>query len=65
VMFSRIFFLPGSEYELKHSQVVGDTAYIVWSGSTDKLSVKLGTDTFVMKNGKILQQTAAVLIEPK
>ena len=58
-------FPPGSEYELKHSQVVGDIAYIVWSGGTDKLSFKLGTDTFVMKNGKILQQTAAVLIEPK
>ena len=41
-------FPPGSGYELKHSQVVGDIAYIVWSGSTDKLSFKLGTDTFVM-----------------
>jgi ketosteroid isomerase-like protein len=56
---------PVSEFELKHSQVVGDVAYIVWAASTDKLSFKLGTDTLVITGGKILQQTVAVFIEPK
>ena len=56
---------PGSNFEMMHSQVVGDIAYIVWAASTDKLSFKLGTDTFVMSNGKILQQTIAALVEPK
>jgi hypothetical protein len=56
---------PGSDFEMMHSQVFGDVAYIVWTAGTDKLSFKLGTDTFVMSNGKILQQTIAALVEPK
>ena len=56
---------PGSEFEMKHLQVVGDVAYIVWAAGTDKLSFKLGTDTFVITDGKILQQTIAALVEPK
>ena len=56
---------PGSEFEMKHTQIVGYIAYIVWVASTDKLSFKLGTDTFVIIDGKILQQTIAALVEPK
>ena len=56
---------PGSEFEMKHSQVVDDMAYIVWVAGTEKLSFKLGTDTFVITDGKILQQTIAALVEPK
>jgi ketosteroid isomerase-like protein len=56
---------PGSDFEMLHSQVVDDVAYIVWKAGTDKLSFKLGTDTFVINNGKIQQQTIAALVEPK
>lgn len=56
---------PGSEFEVKHRQVVDNVAYIVWEASTEKLSFKLGTDTFVISNGKILQQTVAALVEAK
>ena len=56
---------PGCDFEMKHMQVVGDIGYIVWTAGTDKLSFKLGTDTFVVTDGKISQQTIAALVEPK
>ena len=56
---------PGSPFEMKHTQVVDNVAYIVWEASTDKLNFKLGTDTFVIREGKIAQQTVAALVEPK
>ena len=56
---------PGCDFEMKHMQVVGDMAYIVWTAGTDKLSFKLGTDTFVVSDGKIAQQTIAAHVEPK
>jgi ketosteroid isomerase-like protein len=56
---------PGCEFEMKHLQVSGDIAYIVWTAGTNALSFKLGTDTFVVKDGKIAHQTIAALVEPK
>lgn len=56
---------PGSEFELKHIQVAGNVAYIAWTASSDRLSFKLGTDTFVIIEGKILTQTIAALVEPQ
>lgn len=56
---------PGCEFEMTHSQVVGDVAYITWTAATDTLSFKLGTDTLVMAGGKIIVQTLAALVEPK
>ena len=56
---------PGSEFEIKHTQVVGNVAYIVWTASSDRLSFRLGTDTFEISDGKIQVQTIAALVEPK
>ena len=56
---------PGSDFEMKHLQVVDNVAYIVWEASTDKLAFKMGTDTFVIKDGKIHQQTIAALVESR
>lgn len=36
-----------------------DLAYIVWNGKTPSLDVPFATDTFIIKNGKILRQTFA------
>ena len=57
-------FPIGTELEITHTQVSGALAYIIWKASTDKLTFKFGTDTFVILNGKILHHTAAALIEP-
>lgn len=39
--------------------VRNELAYIVWHAKTPTLDVSFGTDTFVMKEGKIQQQTFA------
>ena len=43
----------------------GDTAYIVWRAETADNRYELGTDTFVVKDGKIVSQTFAGKISPK
>ena len=38
---------------------------IVWTAESEKYRFPLRTDTFVMRNGKIIAQTFAAKIEPK
>lgn len=56
---------PGSDFKLTKQEVRGETAYIVWSAESEKYRFPLGTDTFVIKDGKIISQTFAAKIEPK
>jgi hypothetical protein len=46
-------------------EVSGDTAYIVWTAETADNRFEVGTDTFIVQNGKILTQTFAGKISPK
>jgi hypothetical protein len=46
-----------SNFELDKVIVVDTLGYIVWHADTPSLEVALGTDTFVLKDGKIQQQT--------
>ena len=59
------FLPPGSDFKISRQEVRGQTAYIVWSGESKNYRFPLGTDTFVMKDGKIIAQTFAAKIEPK
>lgn len=43
--------------------VVGDVAYIVWHSVNQGADVKLGSDTFVIRVGKIAVQTVALSTE--
>lgn len=45
---------PDAEFDLRSEFVQGEFAYITWSLRTLKLWVPLGTDTFVIRGGKIL-----------
>jgi hypothetical protein len=45
--------------------VVGDIAYIVWRANCAAEEVTLGTDTFVVRNNKIVAQTYTAAIKPK
>jgi len=45
--------------------VEGDTAYIVWKAETADNRFELGTDTFIVRDGKIVIQTFAGKISPK
>jgi len=64
VMFEE-FEKPGMSFELLRREVSGDTAYIVWTAETADNRFEVGTDTFIVQNGKILTQTFAGKISPK
>ena len=48
-------------FSLRSLQVDGDIAYITWSVGAD---IPMGTDTFVVGNGKIVSQTFAMYAVP-
>jgi ketosteroid isomerase-like protein len=59
------FAKPGTRFEMQHLSVDGDYAYIVWAAETADNVYELGTDTFVVRSGKIVAQSFASLIVPK
>ena len=59
------FAKPGMSFDMSRQDVDGDTAYIVWRAETADNRYELGTDTFVVKDGKIVTQTFAGKISPK
>lgn len=67
--FSNFFgglFKPGTyNFTMDRTEVVGEVAYIVWHSVNQGADVKLGTDTFVIRDGKIAVQTFAGRIEEK
>lgn len=48
-----------SRFELDKLVVNNELAYIVWHANTPSLEVPMGTDTFIIKEGKIYRQTFA------
>jgi len=68
-LFSQIsenIFPPGStSLNLTNQVVEGEIAYILWSGSSPHYNAPLATDTFVMRDGKIVAQTFAAQLEGK
>src|ERR1700721_910837 len=58
VMFEE-FEKPGMSFELLRREVSGDTAYIVWTAETADHRFEVGTDTFIVQNGKILTKPLA------
>jgi ketosteroid isomerase-like protein len=53
------FAEPGASFNLKHQSIEGDYAYIHWTAETADNVYELGTDTFVVRNGKIVVQSFA------
>ena len=68
-MFEKIFadmFPPNSiSLNLAKQIVEGEMAYILWSGSSALYNATFATDTFVMRDGKIVAQTFAAQLEKK
>ena len=58
-------FPPGSAFEMSEQIIEGEIAYIIWSGESEKLTVPFATDTFVVRDGKIIAQTFAAQMEKK
>ena len=59
------FGKPGAVFSMKQQSVEGDYAYILWSAETADNVYELGTDTFVVQNGKIVVQSFTGKITPK
>ena len=59
------FAKPGASFSMKHQCVEGEYAYILWSAETADNSYEAATDTFVVRNGKIVAQSFAAKIIPK
>lgn len=68
-MFEKVFvnmFPPNStSLNLAKQIVEGEIAYILWSGSSSFCNAAFATDTFVMRDGKIVAQTFAAQLEKK
>jgi len=59
------FGKPGAAFSMKQKFVEGDYAYILWTAETADNVYELGTDTFVVRDGKIVAQSFAARITPK
>jgi ketosteroid isomerase-like protein len=67
-IFQRIlaeFAQPGTTLVMRQLAIEGDYAYIVWSAESAANLYEIGTDTFVIRNGKIVMQTFAAKITSK
>jgi ketosteroid isomerase-like protein len=54
-----------ASFSMQQQYVEGDYAYILWSAETADNSYEAATDTFVVRNGKIVAQSFAAKITPK
>jgi ketosteroid isomerase-like protein len=67
--FFRAFFSefakPGTSFSMQEHCVEGDYAYILWTAETADNSYESASDTFVVRNGKIVAQSFAAKITPK
>ena len=52
----------GTTTEIDRMVIENDLAYIVWHAKTPTVEVPLGTDTFIIEDGKIKLQTFAAII---
>jgi ketosteroid isomerase-like protein len=59
------FGKPGATFTMKQQFVEGDYGYILWSAETADNVYELGTDTFVVRDGKIMAQSFTGKITPK
>lgn len=59
------FRRPGSSFTMQQRSIEGDHAYIIWTAETADNSYEFATDTFVVKNGKIVAQSFAAKVKPK
>lgn len=59
------FSTPGARFALDHIAVEGENGFIVWNGTTAGNAYELATDTFVVRDGRIVVQTFAGRIVPR
>ena len=60
-----IFPTEGTTLEMDNMVIDNELAYILWHADTPAMDVPIGTDTFIIVDGKIQKQTFAGLLNPK
>lgn len=67
-LFERLtdeFGKPGATFNMQRQIIEGDYAYILWTAETPDNVYELATDTFVIRNGKIVAQSFTAKINSK
>jgi hypothetical protein len=59
------FGKPGAVVSMQQQSVEGEYAYILWTAETADNIYEIATDTFVVRNGKIVAQSFTGKITPK
>ena len=59
------FGKPGAAFNLKQQFIEADYGYILWTAETADKVYELGTDTFVVRDGKIVAQSFTSRTTPK
>ena len=59
------FAKPGASFSMRKQIVEGEYGYILWSAETADNSYDAATDTFVVREGKIVAQSFNARITPK
>ena len=59
------FAQSGVSFSLEERTVEGEYAYIVWRAETPDNTYEFATDTFVVRDGKIVAQTLGTVVSPK
>jgi ketosteroid isomerase-like protein len=59
------FGKPGAVFNMKQQFVEGDFAYILWTAETADNVYELATDTFVVRDGKIVAQSFTARVKSK
>ena len=59
------FGKPGAAFSMKQYSVEGDYAYILWTAETADNVYEMATDTFVVRDGKIVAQSFTGKITPR
>ena len=59
------FGKAGASETVRTAIFEGDYAYLIWSGETVDNNYEFATDTFVVRNGKIVMQSFPAKVTPK
>ena len=58
-------FTKNASFTMIQEAVEGEVAYIVWSAEAERFRIPLASDTYLIRNGKIVIQTFAAKPEAK
>lgn len=59
------FAAPDTRFEIRQQAIEGDYAYVVWEAETAANVYEFGSDTFVVRDGKIVAHSIAAKMDPK